>query len=195
MVYAWKKGTACIDQAQKITEWPWRIRVLRLALIAMLVGLLAGCSPEYNWREVSVGQGAVKAFFPDQPATRQRPLTFSGHEVQFAMTSAEVNDAVFAVAYVPFPASMKDDAAMQTSLMSSIIGSLYGNLGVAVPADLPESGRRFVIEGKAQQGSVRMEVIVWLTPHALIEAIVSAEPQSFPAQQAEEFLRGLQVAR
>lgn len=171
------------------------LRVLRLALIAFLAALLMGCSPEYNWREVSVGQGAVKAFFPDQPATRQRDLNFSGHALQFGLTSVEVNDAVFAVAYVPFPPSMKDDPAVQSSLMSSIVGSLYGNLGVAVPAVLPESGHRFVIEGKSPQGSVRLEAIVWQTPHALVEAIVTADPQSFPGPQAQEFLRGLQVAR
>jgi hypothetical protein len=169
--------------------------VLRVALMAILMGLLMGCSPEYNWREVSVGEGAVKAYFPDQPTTRERQLDFSGHKVGFQLTSVELNDTVFAVGYVPFPASMKDDTAVQASLVSSIVGSLYRNLGVAAPAELPESGHRFVVEGKSPQGVMHLEAIIWRTPHALVEAIVTATPQTFPGPQAEEFLRGLQVAR
>jgi hypothetical protein len=171
------------------------LRVLRVALMAFLAALLMGCSPEYNWREVSVGEGAVKAFFPDKPATRERQLDFSGHKIQCGMTSVELNDAVFGVGYVPFPASMKDDAATQDSLVSSIVGSLYGNLGVAPPAELPASGQRFTIEGKSPQGVMHLEAIIWRTPRALVEAIVTAAPPSYPGPQAEEFLRGLRVAR
>nr|AIA16863.1 Unknown Function [uncultured bacterium] len=195
VVYAWRNEAARTPAGWKDFWTDMELRVLRVALIAFLAGLLMGCSPEYNWREVSVGQGAVKAFFPDQPATRERQLDFSGHKVQFGLTSVELNDAVFAVAYVPFPASMKDDTAIQANLTSSIVGSLYGNLGVAAPADLPESGHRFVIEGKSPKGPMHLEAIIWRTPRALVEAIVTAAPQSFPGPQAEEFLRGLQVAR
>src|SRR3546814_3786601 len=64
--------------------------VIRIGLIMLLSGVLAACSPQYNWREIPVGQGAAKAFFPDKPATQERTLKFSGHDIAFSMTSATV---------------------------------------------------------------------------------------------------------
>src|SRR3546814_10184592 len=40
--------------------------VISIGLIMLLSGVLAACSHQYNWREIPVGQGAAKAFFPDK---------------------------------------------------------------------------------------------------------------------------------
>lgn len=161
----------------------------------MLSGLLLACTPSYNWREVSVADGAVKAFFPDKPLTQERPLSYSGHELRFSLTTATVDDVLFAVGYAPLPPALQNAPDKSRELASSVIGSLYQNMGAPPPAQLPELGVPFVIEGKSQKGPMRMRATVWLTSHALIEGIVMADLASFPQQEADEFLGGLQVAR
>ncbi len=168
---------------------------MRIGLIVLLSCLLLACTPRYNWREVLVADGAVQAIFPDKPLTQQRPLNYSGHELQFSLTSAEVDGALFAVAHAPLPQALRSAPEQTRGLMASVVASLYRNLGKQPPAELPKMGEVFVIEGESPQGAVRMRARVWLTEHALIEGIVTADRSSFPEQQADEFLRGLQLAR
>ncbi len=169
--------------------------LIRFGLIVMLAGLLLGCTPSYNWREVTVAEGAVKAFFPDRPLAQQRPMNYSGHDLLFTLTTATVEEAVFAVGYAPLPEPLRSRPEQARELALSVIGSLYRNLGVAEPSELPEDGVPFVIDGVSPQGRVRMKAVIWLTQHALIEGIVTADQASFPEQQAEQFLQGLEVAR
>ena len=168
---------------------------MRFGLIVVLAGLLLGCTPNYNWREATVADGAVKAFFPDRPLTQQRPLEYSGHEVLFSLATATVDQAVFAVAYAPLPEPLRHKPEQAREFALSVVGSLYRNLGVAEPAELPKEGVPFIINGVSPQGSVRMQAVVWLTEHALIEGIVTADQATFPQQQAEQFLQSLEVIR
>ncbi|WP_199748508.1 hypothetical protein [Candidimonas sp. SYP-B2681] len=167
----------------------------RIALIVLLSGLLLACTPSYNWREISVAGGAVHAFFPDRPITQERPLNFSGHEIRFGLTTASVDDVVFAVAYAPLPEALRSDPAKAQEFVSAVVTSLYRNVGATVPAKLPESGEAFAIDGRSGQSDIRMRARVWLTSHALVEAIVTADQATFPQAEADEFLSGIQVAR
>lgn len=161
----------------------------------MLTGLLLACTPSYNWREFTVAGGAVKAFFPDRPLAQQRPLKYSDHDVLFTLNTAAVDGAMFAVGYAPLPEALRSSPGQTREFALSVVASLYRNLGVAEPVELPEQGVPFVIDGVTQEGPVRMKAIVWLTKHALIEGIVTADQSAFPEQQAEQFLQGLEVAR
>ena len=42
----------------------------RFGFLMIFLALLAGCSPDYNWREVAVADGAVQASF--SPIRRER---------------------------------------------------------------------------------------------------------------------------
>ncbi|MGP1613499.1 MAG: hypothetical protein ACTS5Y_00280 [Pollutimonas bauzanensis] len=169
--------------------------MIRIGLMALLSGFLLACTPTYNWREVALADGAVQALFPDKPITQERPLNYAGHELRFSLSTAAVDGAVFAVGYAALPEGLRSAPEKPRELAASVVASLYRSLGAEPPAQPPAMGAPFVIEGKSQQGPVRMRARVWLTDHALIEGIVTADQASFPEQQADEFLRGLQVAR
>lgn len=160
----------------------------------LLPVLLAGCSPQYNWRSVSVGDGAVTAFFPDKPQAEVRSLSFDGHELSFSMTSVSVGDTLFAVAYAPLPTAMHEDAALRERFAQSVVASLYQNLGQSVPESLPGYGQAFAVEGAPQGKPVRLLASVWLTEHMLAEGLVMGPASAFPTPEAEEFLRGVQPA-
>ena len=157
--------------------------------------LLAGCSPDYNWRTVAVADGMVKAIFPDKPRTQERTLDFSGHKVQFTLTAATVDDAVFAVGYAALPETLRTDEAARNEMGRAVIRSFYQNLGLAVPENLPAFGTRFDLEGQSPKGPVKLQVKTWMLPHALVEGIVTAPATSFPEQQANEFFGGLGVGQ
>lgn len=161
----------------------------------MCLSLLAGCSPDYNWRTVAVANGMVNAIFPDKPQTQERTLDFSGHKVQFTLTAATVEGAVFAVGYAALPDSLRTDETARNEMGQAVIRSFYQNLGLAVPENLPPFGTRFDLQGQSPKGPVKLQVKTWMLPHALVEGIVTAPATSFPEQQANEFFAGLGVDR
>lgn len=169
--------------------------MLRSVLIMLLSGLLAACSPTYDWREIPIDDGAVSAYFPDKPITQTRPLNFSGHDLSFALTSAPVDDVLFTVAYAALPPALQNDPQAGKAFATAVMQSLYRNLGAEAPETLPAFGEPFQIDGNSPQGPIRLRATMWLTEHALVEALVTGETASFPAAQADEFLRGVKVAR
>lgn len=167
---------------------------MRAGLIVLMLGMLLGCSPEYNWREVAVAGGMVRATFPGKPETAQRTLSFSGHDIQFTLTAATVNGAVFAVGYAPLPEALKNSEADRVLMGRTVIASFYQNLGVDAPAELPAFGKPFDIAGhNAANEAVRLRAMTWILPHALVEGMVTARSEGFPDSQAKEFLAALAV--
>jgi len=160
-----------------------------------MLGLLLGCSPEYNWRDVSVGDGAVKATFPDKPVTEMRKLNFSGHDVEFSLTATTVKGATFAVGYAPLPTAIRDNEKARNAMGEQVIQSFYKNLGVAPPPNLPPFGTQFVVRGESPRGEIELQAMVRLTSFALIEGVVTAKAEAFPEEQGAEFLRSITVAR
>jgi hypothetical protein len=169
--------------------------VVRIVLMLLMAGVLAACSPSYNWREVPVGGGAVKAFFPDKPVTQERSLAFQGHNVVFSMTSATVGAGMFTVAYAPLPDELAANAPARLEFARSVMRSLYRNLGAQEPDPLPGFGDTFVIDGKSPKGPLRLKGRLWLTDKALVESLVTANPDVFPEGEAGEFLMGVAVGR
>ncbi|MGB3288255.1 MAG: hypothetical protein WBA83_03160 [Burkholderiaceae bacterium] len=169
--------------------------MIRIGLIMLLSCLMAACSPQYNWRQLVVAGGAVTALFPDKPATQQRKLPFSGHDVAFSMSSAEVDDALFTVVYAELPEALRADQAARKEFAAAVVGSLYRNLGQEPPEPLPLSGELFTIQGKSPDGALTLRARAWLTEQGLVEGIVTAAQNGFPEQQADEFLRSVQASR
>ena len=152
-----------------------------------------GCSPDYNWRTVSVADGAVQALFPDKPRTETRTLKFAGSDIDFSLTAASVKGATFAVIYAPLPSSVRDDAARRTELGETVVASFYRNSGLAVPPAPPTMGQRFEVSGNDGQGATRLMATVWLLPDALVEGVVTSAADVFPHAEAREFFEGLKL--
>lgn len=161
----------------------------------LLSALLMACSPQYNWRQLTVGAGAATAFFPDKPVTQERTLQFSGHDVVFGMASATVDDTLFTVTYAILPEALRKDEAARKEFASGVVGSLYRNLGQEPPEALPTAGELFTVEGKSHDGDITLQVRTWLTEQSLVQGIVTAAGDRFPAAQATEFLQGVEPGR
>lgn len=158
------------------------------ALVAMLV--LAGCSPDYDWRRVSVADGAVVAMLPAKPHEANRDLTFETHEVRFTLASARVGDVMYTVGVARLPGSLQRDASARERFFDQTRASLYRNLGNAPPSQA-QAEQRYVIEGEVNGEPVQAHVMAWMTSKVLIEGIVLGEPGNILPDQTEEFFREL----
>jgi hypothetical protein len=157
-----------------------------LALAAPL--LLAACSPEYNWRELDVAGGEVRAAFPARVQTETRNVALAGASLPFTLASAQVDSNYFAVGSAAVPAALLQDAAGRERLGQALMRSLYGNLGVAPPDPLPAFGATLEVQGKG--GDDRWSLAkVWVTADAVIEVVALGSRPALPRERAEEFLR------
>lgn len=149
---------------------------------------LVACTPEYNWRELDVADGRVRAAFPARVQTDQRDIELGGVKVPFVLASSNVQDAYFAVGIARLPAAVAGDAARRLEVGQSLTRSIYANLHAPVPAALPDFGTP--IEVHSDSGEPRWALArVWLTADAAIEVIALGSPASLSNERAREFLQ------
>lgn len=140
-------------------------------LVLCCAALLSACSPDYNWRQVSVADGRLMAMFPAKPASEQRNLDFEGRQLAFSMTQARVGDDVFAVGYAPWGDAFRDEPDLRERVAREVLLSLYRNFGAPPPETLPAMGAPFELRA-GQDESVLLRARIWLTSHGLVEGMV-----------------------
>ena len=122
---------------------------------------------------------------------------FAGHEIEFALTVAKVNGVT--VCGGVCDACPKRCVAMNprvSEMGKEVIRSFYQNAGVnEPPGPSPIGARRSGLTAPLPSAPITLQARVWVPPHALIEAIVTADAAAFPQQQADDFLRSVVVAR
>jgi len=155
--------------------------------------LVAACSPSYNWREVDVADGHVRAAFPDRVTSDTRDLKLDTHTLKFTLASANVGEAVFAVGSAPLPPDIAADPAARRALGLALMRSLYVNMQAVPPLEWPPYGDVIEIHGKAMGKPGWLQARVWVTDTMLIEAVAAGTQESLPAERAREFLRSVVV--
>lgn len=174
--------------------WKNRKRSVRIFAAALSLALVAACSPEYNWREVTVDDGVGMVMFPDKPRSQERSLSFAGHALRFTLTTADIGGTIFAVGHAPWPEPMRADEGLRQGMGKEVMASLYRNLGREAPAELPEFGQLFEVTGPAPPG-MRLQARVWLAEGGLVEGIVMGPADRFPGAAAQEFLDSVAKGR
>ncbi len=66
--------------------------------------MVAGCTPAFNWRDVSFEQGGVTALLPCKPDRGTRAVQLAGQAAQMSMAGCESGGAMFTVSIVEVPA-------------------------------------------------------------------------------------------
>lgn len=166
--------------------------------VLVMVGaimLLAGCSPQYNWREVLVADGPAGAAFPDRVLTETRSITLHGHDLDFSLTSAEVAGAIFAIGYAPLSPELLQDHVARLELGHALMRSLYTSMGATPPDHFEDYGQVIEVHGTVGEQPSLLMARVWVTDTMLIEAVVSGTKKSLPIDRAREFLHSVVVKR
>ncbi len=111
----------------------FRFMFKKAGVFLTLTLALAACSPSYNWREMDVADGHVRAAFPARVSTETRELKLDTHALKFTMASATVGEAVFAVGSAPLPPEIAASPAARQALGVALMRSLYTNMQAPPP--------------------------------------------------------------
>ena len=131
-------------------------RILTVLTCALL---LAGCSPQFDWRPVAFGRQGAAGVLPDKPQTQTRQIRFESHDLPLTMHSARAGSVLFALGEAPLEAKLANDPAARERLASWAVAAIYHNAGVEPPAMLPDPGTRFTVDGRGPKGPLRFELI------------------------------------
>ncbi len=169
----------------------FRFMFKKAGVFLALALLLAACSPSYNWREMDVADGHVRAAFPARVSTETRELRLDTHTLPFTLASATVGEAVFAVGSAPLPPEIAASPAARQALGVALMRSLYANMQAPPPKEWPAFGQDIEVHGKAVGKPGWLHAKVWVTDTMLIEAVAAGTEESLPAERAREFLRSV----
>lgn len=178
------------------------------ALLAATV--LAGCTPEYDWRDIRGPAGEYWVQLPSKPAVMMRRIHLQGFQVEMTMQGARVKENAFTVALVPLPSQPAEAAGMSPEvILAAMREQMLRNIGAApstptqvTAVDVVDlEGRkvgRMPLQAVSATGTGRHADLQmrgrfgqW-RGHAL--QIVAVGPQLDP-EQADHFLDSLRLVR
>lgn len=90
------------------------------------LGLLAGCSPEYDWRRVQPAEGGFAVMLPAKPAQMSRSVSLDGLAIEMTLNGARVNEVAYTVGVLKLP---DDDTATRERVLAALRLSMAANIG------------------------------------------------------------------
>jgi hypothetical protein len=110
-----------------------RLAHLGMAAAGMLAALvLAGCAPDYDWREVRAPGGEYWVQVPSKPAVMTRRIHLQGVEVDMTMQGARVKENAFTVGLVPMPSQPAEAAGLSPeAMLAAMREQMLRNIGAA----------------------------------------------------------------
>jgi len=163
------------------------VKVKSLLVLFCLLGL-AGCTSEYNWRELIVADDRAIVMFPSRVKTEQRSIRVEGTDLVFSLTSAAVDQSVFSVGYAPLSATL--DSAQGERLVQAFATALAARVGQPLAPQALNSDV-FELESVVGGQASRLMARVLIHRGMLIQVVVSGPKKSLSKENATEFMRSL----
>ena len=164
------------------------MRKVKFLLVSFGLLWLVGCTPDYNWRELTVADDRAVVAFPSRVQTEQRPIRVDGLDLVFSLTSAAVDQSVFSVGYSPLSADL--DAAQTERLVRAFATALAARMGQPL-APQALSGEVFELESVVGGHAARLMGRVLIHRGVLLQVVVSGPQKSLSKENATEFMRSL----
>ena len=161
---------------------------VKYLLVPFCLLWLAGCTPEYNWRELTVADDRAIVMFPSRVKTEQRTIRVDGMDLVFSLTSAAVDQSVFSVGYAPLSSAL--DTAQTERLVQAFATALAARVGQPL---MPQAlnGDVFQLESVVAGQASRLLGRVLIHRGMLIQVVVSGPKKSLSKENATEFMRSL----
>jgi hypothetical protein len=83
-------------------------------------GILAACSPKFDWRDFRSTDAPYTIMLPGKAATHTRTVNLDGQEVKMTMSAAEVDGTMFAVGTAELPDAVKAAQAVQAMKLAMV---------------------------------------------------------------------------
>lgn len=160
------------------------MRIHPLFLAALSACVLAGCSPTYNWRDYTSGDGAYRVMFPAKPASHTRNIDLGGIRVDMTMTGADVEGTAFVVGTALMP-----DAALAQATLPALRQALLRNIGAADGAAMAgPAAAPLGVDATTRDGKLRLVGRFVAKGARVYQVIVVGPPKQMPAEQVDQFL-------
>ena len=139
---------------------------MRIFLMLALAAVLAACSPEQNWRQVTFDGTTLKVQLPCKPDRTTREVPLGGRLVQLAVAGCESGDAILAVMTAPL-ASGADAQAVLMGWQQATLAHLQAQTAVQAepwqrPGLLPlGAAQRMQLQGRRADGQAVTAHAAW----------------------------------
>ncbi len=139
---------------------------MRIPLMLALAALLAACSPEQNWRQVTFEGTTLKVQLPCKPDRTSREVPLGGTPVPLAVAGCESGGAMLAVMTAALPAGADAQAVLsgwqQATLANLQAGSPAQSEAWTRAGMLPlASAQRIQVQGRRADGQPVVAQAVW----------------------------------
>ncbi len=161
----------------------------RLLVLSAAV-LLAGCYPEYNWREVAVADGLVVAAFPGKVNTQSRKISLAEVDLEFNVESARHGESIFALGYARLPEGLS--AEKRNQIRMAMTETLFRSLG-ARPDEAALQGRTFVLSSGHAGTELRVVGRVLEHRNLMIRMMASGPAGQLSEEVGREFTGSLSL--
>jgi hypothetical protein len=170
------------------------------ACLLVVGGMLAGCSPTYDWRTVMNNDKGYTVDLPAKPSSDSRQIGIGGTQMPMTMQITEAGNAVFAVGTVSLPS---DDPQTQSAALDFLRTGLARNVSAAPDArtvQIPLAaggqvpGLEMKLSGKAGEQREARTVYARLVAHGrhvYQAAIIASAP--LPQEQVDQFFQSFQL--
>ncbi len=98
-----------------------RLSAIRLFVVLGIAGVLAGCTPTYDWREVRSAEGGWIALFPEKPVEVTRTITLPDQQqpVRLTLRSGRIGETMFAVGWTD-----RGDESIRQALETAMLNNI-----------------------------------------------------------------------
>ncbi|MEJ7808623.1 MAG: hypothetical protein WKG03_22220 [Telluria sp.] len=162
---------------------------------AVLALALAGCNPQFNWRDYSSDAAPYRVMFPDKPSTHTRTIDLDGLKVDMTMTAAQVNGTMFAVGTAEAPDAQRAEAAlaaMKTALIKNIGATIKSEK--AGKASTP-GGAAIDIEASGVQKGEPMRLVGHFESHGkrFYQVVVLGKEKDLTRENVDMFMSSFKL--
>jgi hypothetical protein len=168
--------------------------------MSLLIVMVVGCSPQYDWRVIRDDFGG-SAMFPGKPVEVTRPIPVEGQKspVELTLRSAKINETLFAIGSIPRTGESTRraiEAAMIANIQARpesiqkttviIQGLSYADIKARGQMRLSASGAP--VEARLWMRSITLDQ--GSDAERVVEALVVGPASEWSDEQAEQFING-----
>ena len=167
----------------------------------LAAGLMAACSPAYNWRDYSSQDAPFRVMFPDKPSVHKRSIDVGGMTVEMTMTAVDIDGVTFAVGSAEAP-----DAAKATAALGAMKTALVRNIGATITKEKSSAAASAANGNSAQGASIDIEAtgVQNGTPMKLVghfesrnkrfyQVIVMGKQKALSPEQTDQFMSSFKL--
>ena len=173
-------------------------RFVRSLAAGLILGLLAGCSPDLDWRQVRPAGWGLQGVMPCRPDQQGRQVALAGATVSLGLVVCSAAGHSFALASADVGDPAQVAPALQALLQAAqanLQGQLLAEQAVVVPGMTPHAGAlRWQLAGRMPDGrAVREQVQVFAHGLRVFQATVVGPAAG--SAQAGPFFEALELPR